>query len=69
MPKKLTQEEFITRSNKLHEDKYDYSETVYKNCREKISIKCPIHGFFEQKAENHLCGWGCASCAKDSQNL
>ena len=41
MPKKLTQEEFIKRANKIHNFKYDYSN---------LGIDYP-YKFFEKKEE------------------
>lgn len=67
--KKLTQEIFIDRCNKVHNNTYDYSKTVYTNKRDKVTIICPIHGEFEQIATNHMRGQGCPECGKKkSQN-
>ena len=46
----------------IHGEKYDYSETVYKNARSKVKIICPKHGLFEQTAKNHTSGHGCNMC-------
>lgn len=62
--KTLTNEEFIDRSNSIHEFKYDYSLVKYKHGHEKIKIICPIHGEFEQLPINHLSGKGCLSCGE-----
>lgn len=62
---KLNLDDFIKRSNKKHNFKYDYSQTVYKGTRERVDIVCPIHGLFSQNAKNHLDGYGCAECGKD----
>lgn len=64
MGKKLTTEEFIEKAKKLHNDRYDYSQTVYVNSRAKIIVICPEHGPFEQRASSHLAGCGCPECAK-----
>ena len=45
---KLTTEEFIKRARKVHGDKYDYSQTVYKGIFDEISIICSKHGVFRQ---------------------
>lgn len=63
--KKLTQEEYLAKANKIHGDKYDYSKTIYNNKRSKITITCPVHGDFEQLAGNHLKGQGCPECGKE----
>lgn len=60
--KRLTKDEFIKKSKKIHGDKYDYSKVDYKNSRDKVTIICPIHGEFQQKANEHLRGHGCSKC-------
>ena len=57
-------EEFIKKAIKIHNNKYDYSGTVYTNSRTKIRIMCPIHGAFLQMPTNHLNGAGCPSCSE-----
>lgn len=57
-----TREKFILDANKVHNNKYDYSKTVYVSDSSKVKIICPIHGGFEQKANNHLNGAGCPFC-------
>lgn len=60
--KKLTTNEFIKRSKEIHGNKYDYSKVDYKNNKTKVTIVCPIHGEFNQKASIHLSGKGCIKC-------
>ena len=60
--KKLTQEEFIKRAKEIHGNKYDYSATVYENCRKKVIIICPEHGPFDIWPMDHLRGVGCSRC-------
>ena len=55
-------EKFISEANIVHNNKYDYSESVYNGCRNLIKIKCPQHGFFHQKPFKHLQGHGCPYC-------
>ena len=62
MPKRLTQEEFILKSKKLHGDKYDYSKVNYINNRTKICIICPEHGEFWMIPDSHLRKRGCPMC-------
>jgi len=59
---RLTIKEFIERAASVHDNKYDYSSSTYICSHEKISIICPKHGPFEQKANNHLQGQGCPKC-------
>jgi len=60
--KKYDTEYFIKRSNNIHNNKYNYSMTDYVNCSTKVKIICPIHGIFEQIAEQHYKGIGCPEC-------
>ena len=57
-----TQEEFITRSNLIHKNKFDYSKTKYINNNTKIKIICKQHGLFFQRPSHHLRGQGCCKC-------
>lgn len=62
--KKLTKDQFIERSNKKHNFKYDYSKSVYDGLSSDVNIRCPIHGVFIQSARNHAyAGSGCNSCS------
>lgn len=63
MSRKLTLDQFIERSEKIHNFKYDYSLSHYVNSATKLKIICPIHGVFEQRASNHLHGRGCQVCS------
>lgn len=63
--KRLTTEDFIRRSIKIHgEDKFDFSETVYTKMNEKIKIKCVEHDvYFFQNPQAFMKGLnGCANC-------
>jgi hypothetical protein len=63
MSRRLTTEEFIEKSRKIHGGKYDYSLVDYKNNRTKVTIICPIHGEFKQTPSDHLRGCGCSECS------
>ena len=45
-----------------HGDKYDYSKIDYQGIKSTITIICPVHGEFKQRASNHLNGRGCQIC-------
>ncbi len=55
--------DFKAKARAVHGNKFDYSKSVYTGRRNKITITCPIHGDFEQKAGNHLSGNGCHKCS------
>lgn len=63
---KYTTEEYIEKANKIHNNKYDYSNVNYISNKTKIRIICPEHGEFMQKPLNHLNGQGCPKCAHRS---
>jgi very-short-patch-repair endonuclease len=54
--------EFVTKSKKIHGDKYDYLNVNYINNHTKVIIICKEHGEFEQTPSNHLSGYGCKDC-------
>jgi len=60
--KPLTTEEFIERASKIHDNKYDYSKTIYTRNNGSVIIICPKHGEFKQLANSHLQGQGCPYC-------
>jgi len=62
MSKKLTTDEFISKANIVHNNKYDYSLVEYINSYTKVKIICPDHGIFEQQPNNHISGKGCNIC-------
>ena len=57
-----SQEQFINEARAIHGDKYDYSKVVYDGADKKVTIICPKHGEFHQKAIVHLMGCGCPKC-------
>jgi very-short-patch-repair endonuclease/DNA-directed RNA polymerase subunit RPC12/RpoP len=59
---RLTTDEFIRRSKLIHNDKYDYSKTIYASGHAPVNIICKEHGIFEQNPYNHMCGFGCKRC-------
>jgi len=64
-----TTEEFIHDAREIHNDKYDYSLTEFISVDSKVTIICPDHGAFEQRALGHLHGKGCTGCQRDNWRL
>lgn len=58
-------QEFIEKSKLKHGDKYDYSNSIYTGCFNKLIIICKEHGKFEQQPNNHLYGKGCMKCSNE----
>jgi hypothetical protein len=62
---KFTINDFISKSYKIHGNKYDYSLVNYRNASSKIKIICPLHGEFEQTPSSHTDQQaGCPKCSK-----
>lgn len=59
----LTSKEFIQKVSIIHNFKYNYSETDFKNLRSYIKYECPVHGEVSQFARHHLEGSGCSRCS------
>ena len=60
--------EFIKKAKKIHNGKYDYSQSIYTGIKNNIIIICKKHGKFYQRAENHLLGSGCKKCGVESSS-
>ncbi|OFY64769.1 MAG: hypothetical protein A2Y71_06265 [Bacteroidetes bacterium RBG_13_42_15] len=58
-------EAFIINAKQIHGNKFDYSKVNYKIQKTKVKIKCPKHGYFMQKPQQHLEGDGCRKCADE----
>ena len=57
--------DFVEKSEKIHNWKYDYSNVEYKDSHIKVCIICPTHGEFWQSPDNHLHGAGCPKCSNN----
>lgn len=63
-----TDKQFAESSNKVHGDRYDYSESVYVNNITKVKIICKIHGPFYQAPVKHINeSCGCPLCGNISR--
>lgn len=62
MSKKRTQSEYIKLACIKHANLYTYDDTIYDGAKCMLSISCPVHGPFEQRADHHLNGRGCIKC-------
>jgi len=65
---KYTKEDFINLANKIHKNKYNYSDVNYINSKTKVLINCTDHGQFAQLPSAHLGGGqGCMTCSRIKQ--
>jgi hypothetical protein len=58
MPVKYTKENFVQRSNLIHNNLYNYSKVNYKNMHTKVCIIDPDYGEFWQVPMGHINGQG-----------
>lgn len=58
-------DEFIEKSKIIHNNKFDYSKSIYTGYKKDITITCPIHGDFVTKPILHLNGHDCKKCSID----
>jgi hypothetical protein len=58
---KLSKAEFVRRARKVHGNKFKY-DGIYKNQYAFMTITCPLHGTFKQRAIDHMNGHGCKKC-------
>ena len=55
---------FVNIANAIHYNKYDYTHTDFQRMTDEITITCPKHGEFTQRAGNHIhLRNGCPKCA------
>lgn len=66
MKPRLTQKEFVEKCHKKHNNKYDYSKSIYVTQKERVIITCLKHGDFIQIAKSHLRGDGCRLCGNEN---
>jgi hypothetical protein len=57
---------FINKAKEIHQDTYDYTNTIFKNGLTKLSIICKKHGEFKQDPFTHLKGMGCIKCGREN---
>lgn len=67
-PKKTT-EDWIKEAKACHDDRYDYSETVYNGSNKKLTIICKKHGPFVTFAGDFLKGNNCPQCAIEARRV
>lgn len=57
--------QFVEEAQKVHGNKYDYSEVEYVNTHTPVKKRCNQCGLvFSQEPSSHLAGRGCPKCSK-----
>lgn len=66
---RITLENFIEQANKIHNNLYDYSASIYADYKTKIKIICIEHGPFMQTPGDHISvhGSGCPACGENKR--
>jgi hypothetical protein len=59
---------FCEKSNKKHNNKYCYDNSIFIDCKTPIKILCKEHGYFLQNPRDHLNGNGCYKCCGKIKN-
>lgn len=60
--RRMTIEEFLSRSKEVHGDTYDYSRVNFRGATHHVTIVCKQHGEFLQLPTQHMAGQGCRLC-------
>ncbi len=67
--KETCKREFLSKSNNVHKNTYDYSKSQYEDAVTKLIVICKIHGDFSISPNNHLRGKGCPACGRECSSL
>lgn len=64
-----TYDTLVEKFNSIHHNVYDYSKVVFLKVDKRVTIKCKIHGDFQQTPHSHLQGNGCPTCSSSKGEL
>lgn len=68
--RRITKDEFIVRSQAIHQDRYDYDVFEFIDSSTKGKILCKKHNkYFSQTPSSHLAGHGCPTCGNAISKL
>ena len=62
MPERMNTERFRLKLKEVHGDAYNFDESEFNGWKEKVKIKCPVHGVLWINAYTLSKGGGCRSC-------
>lgn len=62
----MTLADFKIKADIVHNNKYNYDSSIFTSSRDNITIVCPLHGEFTQRASAHLDKQGCKKCRNES---
>lgn len=58
----MTNDEYKRKCKLIHDNFYDYSQTIMVKKRDYIEVGCPIHGSYKVRADHHERGVKCRNC-------
>jgi hypothetical protein len=61
--------DFFEKCRIIHDNKYDYSQSIFTRITDKIRVICPIHGEYFTEANTHMRGSGCRKCMFESRRI
>lgn len=61
--------DFVAKASAVHGNQYDYSKVQYETNTSMVTITCPKHGDFIQRAASHLAGCKCKKCKTEETRL
>jgi hypothetical protein len=62
-------EQFISKASEIHNNRYDYSKTMFERMGILCTIICKEHGEFQQTPSNHITHkQGCPTCAGNQKS-
>ena len=64
---RYTNEKFIQKAKKIHNNKYNYSLCNYYDSDSIVTIICKLHGNFNIRASQHLSKYGCQKCGQEKR--
>jgi hypothetical protein len=67
-PEKYNTQSFIEQATINHGIWFYYDRFIFNGLNEVGIFGCPKHGYYEMKASQHLRGFGCNDCGKESHN-
>ena len=67
--RKKKHSQIISEFQKIHGNRYNYSQVQYTSTHKKVKIKCGTHGEFEQSPSKHLNGQGCPECGREKMKF
>jgi hypothetical protein len=66
--RKGTFEDFVEKSKQIHGEKYLYNKSKFDGNTKNTSIKCPVHGLFQQTPAMHMQGQACPKCGVEKRS-